>query len=49
MPSFWKLVAEGFRLPAGLIHELPLERAAEAQAQIAAGTHLGHTLLTNDV
>jgi L-gulonate 5-dehydrogenase len=43
---FWKLVAEGFRLPPGLIHELPLERAAEAQAQITAGTHLGHTLLT---
>jgi len=43
---FWELVAGGFRLPAGLVHELPLERAAEAHAQIAANTQLGHTILT---
>lgn len=43
---FWKLVADGFRLPPGLVHELPLERAADAHAQIAAGTQLGHTVLT---
>lgn len=43
---FWKLVADGFRLPPGLVHELPLERAGEAHAQIAAGTQLGHTVLT---
>jgi D-arabinose 1-dehydrogenase-like Zn-dependent alcohol dehydrogenase len=43
---FWKLVADGFRLPPGLVHEMPLEQAAEAQAQIAAGTQLGHTILT---
>jgi L-gulonate 5-dehydrogenase len=43
---FWALVAEGFRLPPGLVHELPLERAAEAHAQISAGTQLGHTVLT---
>jgi L-gulonate 5-dehydrogenase len=43
---FWELVAGGFRLPPGLVHELPLERAAEAHAQIAAGTQLGHTVLT---
>lgn len=43
---FWKLVADGFRLPPGLVHELPLERAAEAHAAIAANTQLGHTILT---
>lgn len=43
---FWELVAGGFRLPPGLVHELPLERAAEAHATIAAGTQLGHTVLT---
>lgn len=43
---FWELVADGFRLPPDLVHELPLERAAEAHAQIAAGTQLGHTVLT---
>jgi D-arabinose 1-dehydrogenase-like Zn-dependent alcohol dehydrogenase len=43
---FWELVADGFRLPAGLVHEMPLERVAEAHAQIAAGTHRGHTVLT---
>lgn len=43
---FWQLVADGFRLPPGLVHELPLERAAEAHTMIAAGTQLGHTVLT---
>lgn len=43
---FWELVAGGFRLPPGLVHELPLERAAEAHRRIAAGTQLGHTVLT---
>ena len=43
---FWKLVADGFRLPPGLVHEMPLEQAAEAQAEIAAGRQLGHTVLT---
>ncbi|MGV1048141.1 MAG: zinc-binding dehydrogenase, partial [Solirubrobacterales bacterium] len=43
---FWQLVAGGFRLPEGLVRTLPLERATEAHATIAAGTHLGHTVLT---
>jgi D-arabinose 1-dehydrogenase-like Zn-dependent alcohol dehydrogenase len=43
---FWDLVADGFRLPPGLIEEMPLEEAATAQAKIIAGNHLGHTLLT---
>lgn len=43
---FWELVAAGFRLPAGLVHALPLERVAEAHAMIAAGTHRAHTVLT---
>ncbi len=43
---FWELVADGFRLPPGLVHELPLERAAEAHATITAGYQLGHTVLT---
>ena len=45
---FWELVAGGFRLPAGLIEELPLEQAAAAQARITTGAHLGHTVLTVD-
>ena len=44
--GFWELVAGGFRLPPGLVDELPLERAAEAHARIAAGEQLGHTVLT---
>jgi L-gulonate 5-dehydrogenase len=43
---FWELVDAGFRLPAGSVQELPLEQAAQAHAQITAGTHLGHTVLT---
>ena len=43
---FWHLVADGFRLAPGLVHQLPLERAAEAHATIAAGNQLGHTVLT---
>jgi len=46
---FWTLVAEGFRHPPGLVREMPLERAAEAQATIAAGSHLGHTVLTTGI
>lgn len=43
---FWELVGDGFRLPPGLVHELPLEQVAEAHALISAGAHLGHTVLT---
>ncbi len=43
---FWDLVADGFRLPAGLIEALPLAEAATAQAKITTGDHLGHTVLT---
>jgi D-arabinose 1-dehydrogenase-like Zn-dependent alcohol dehydrogenase len=43
---FWQLVADGFRLPPALVHEMPLEAVADAHARIAAGTQLGHTVLT---
>jgi len=43
---FWSLVEDGFRLPAELIEELPLEDAAETHRRIEAGTQLGHTVLT---
>jgi L-gulonate 5-dehydrogenase len=42
----WELVGDGFRLPAGSLAELPLERAAEAHARIQSGAQHGHTLLT---
>jgi L-gulonate 5-dehydrogenase len=44
----WDLVAGGFRLPAGLIEELPLEDAAEAHARIQEGSQRGHLVLTVD-
>ncbi|MBV9309272.1 MAG: alcohol dehydrogenase catalytic domain-containing protein [Solirubrobacterales bacterium] len=44
--QFWILVRGGLRLPAGLVHELPLERAASAHARISAGDAVGHTVLT---
>jgi D-arabinose 1-dehydrogenase-like Zn-dependent alcohol dehydrogenase len=44
--AFWDLVASGFRMPAGLVHEMPLGEVAAAHARIAAGTQLGHTVLT---
>jgi L-gulonate 5-dehydrogenase len=42
----WELVDAGFRLPAGSIAELPLERAVEAHTRIQSGAQHGHTLLT---
>jgi D-arabinose 1-dehydrogenase-like Zn-dependent alcohol dehydrogenase len=42
----WELVAGGFRLPAGMIEELPLESATEAHRMIAEGRQRGHTILT---
>jgi L-gulonate 5-dehydrogenase len=45
---FWQLVADGFRLPPGLIREMPLAEAAAAQEMIGGGAHLGHTVLTNE-
>lgn len=44
--KLWDVVAEGFRLPPGLLTELPLEEAAAAHARIQSGGQLGHTLLT---
>ena len=43
---FWDLVADGFRLPPGLVEEIPLSEAAAAQTKITTGDHLGHTVLT---
>ncbi len=43
---FWDLVADGFRLPPGLVEEMPLAEAAAAQRKITTGDHLGHTVLT---
>jgi L-gulonate 5-dehydrogenase len=42
---FWAEVDAGFRLPAGLVHERPLEDAASAHTDITAGRALGHTVL----
>jgi D-arabinose 1-dehydrogenase-like Zn-dependent alcohol dehydrogenase len=44
---FWDHVASGFRLPPGLVEEMPLQQAAEAHARIAAGAQLGHVVLVN--
>ena len=43
--EFWQLVRDGFRLPPGLLHEFPLEAAADAHEAIAEGAVTGHTVL----
>jgi D-arabinose 1-dehydrogenase-like Zn-dependent alcohol dehydrogenase len=43
---FWSLAHDGFRLPGDIVHELPLDSAAEAHARIEAGVASGHTVLT---
>lgn len=43
--AFWEMVAGGFRLPDGLIEELPLQEAATAHRRIAESSHVGHTVL----
>jgi hypothetical protein len=40
------MVADGLRLPDGLVHSLPLDQAAAAHAQITRGDAVGHTVLT---
>lgn len=44
--AFWELVHGGLRMPQGLIHELPLDDASVAHAQIAAGLSVAHTVLS---
>lgn len=46
--DFWDLVREGFRLPDGLLHEVPLAAAARAHSAVIDGTALGHTVLAVD-
>lgn len=43
--EFWRMVQDGFRLPAGLVHEYPLEDAAATHRAILDGTSIGHTIL----
>lgn len=43
--EFWELVRAGFRLPGGLLHEVPLAAAASAHGTVIAGTTTGHTVL----
>ncbi|WP_051791308.1 alcohol dehydrogenase catalytic domain-containing protein [Amycolatopsis jejuensis] len=43
--DFWQLVHDGFRLPAGLVHEYPLEDAARAHQDIEHGATTGHPVL----
>jgi hypothetical protein len=43
--EFWQLVRDGFRLPPGLLHEFPLEAAADAHEAVAEGALTGHTVL----
>jgi NADPH:quinone reductase-like Zn-dependent oxidoreductase len=44
--DFWDLVRDGFRLPPGLLHEMPLAEAARAHQQVIDGRTVGHTVLT---
>ena len=43
--DFWDLVRGGFRLPAGLVHEGPLETAPAAHDAVINGSSAGHTVL----
>lgn len=43
--DFWALVREGFRLPDGLLHEMPIADAARAHEAVIAGSAVGHTVL----
>jgi D-arabinose 1-dehydrogenase-like Zn-dependent alcohol dehydrogenase len=43
--EFWQLVHAGFRLPAGIVHEYPLERVAEMHDAISRNATAGHTVL----
>lgn len=44
---FWEMVDGGFRLPRGLVHELPLDSAAAAHDHLSSGAAVAHTVLTN--
>jgi NADPH:quinone reductase-like Zn-dependent oxidoreductase len=44
--AFWRLVHNGLRLPHGLVHVLPLDQAARAHTEMAAGRRVGHTVLS---
>jgi NADPH:quinone reductase-like Zn-dependent oxidoreductase len=44
--AFWRLVHDGLRLPDGLVHERPLDQAARAHDDMAAGRSVGHTVLS---
>lgn len=46
--DFWALVRDGFRLPAGLLHEMTLADAAQAHTAVEDGVAVGHTVLTVD-
>ena len=46
--DFWELVRHGFRLPDGLLHEMPLGAAARAHEAVIDGAAVGHTVLTVD-
>lgn len=43
--DFWDLVRDGFRLPAGLVQEGPLENAPAAHDAVINGSAVGHTVL----
>lgn len=43
---FWAAVADGFRLPGGLMRTLPLDAAVDAHREIEAGQGVGHLVLT---
>ena len=46
--DFWELVREGFRLPDGLLHELPMSDAAKAHSAVISGSAAGHVVLVMD-
>lgn len=46
--AFWRLVDNGFRLPAGLIRAFPIEEAPAVHASITTGSTMAHTVLTFD-
>ena len=46
--AFWRLVDNGFRLPAGLIRAFPIEEAGEYTRLSRPGANMAHTVLTFD-
>lgn len=46
--EFWRMVHDGFRLPATSLHEYPFETAPDVHAAVTSGETSGHTILRVD-